>query len=328
MKISKPMNVSLVGSLTSLIGALLVSGCASTPSSTTAKFDPKAAEKARPFLANLTSVDLRAASTGGTCAEPKVISDWKASVAAAGACVQKQDWLMVEKLATAMAARETDSPWGAYFLGLAASSRGEMLRAQWMLDLAEKKAGSPIGLVRYEKARWLEKEEGPEAAAKEMKEAVRIDATLMPGFLWLAQLHHRDRMIGEAERYYRQVLALKADVYPAIIGLANIMVDSKNGVEASDLLNRAITVRPETAETRVKLATVYETLTKEPAKAIQVLRELRVALEKGRARGKVTLDIGAKIKSIEQTMKPESTAQAREPAQDKSRTSADPKKGG
>jgi tetratricopeptide (TPR) repeat protein len=323
------VKVSMTLYLSALLGLLITVGCASTPSSTlTSKFDAKAAEKARPYLANLTSIDFRTGSTGSVCADPKVGSDWKASVAAAGACVQKQDWSTLERLATNMASRETDSPWGAYFLGLAAAGRGEMLRAQWMLDLAEKKAGSPIGLVRYEKARWLEMEEGPAAAVKEMKEAVRIDATLMPALLWLAQLHHRDRMLGEAERYYRQVLALKSDVYPAVKGLADLMFDAKKGPEAAELLNRAIAMHPEVAETRVRLAMVFEVMTKEPARAIEVLRELRVALEKGRARGKVNLDISAKIKSLEQTMKPESTAQAREPAQDKVRSNAVPKKGG
>lgn len=319
-------------------GALLISGCATTETKTAdQKFDPKAAEKARPFLANHYGLDFRTASTGGTCTQPKLDADWKVWVQAAGACVQKEDWSLVEKLGVEMSARHLDSPWGAYFLGVAAAQRGEMLRAHWMLDLAEKKAGGAIGLVRYEKARMLEKSEGVAEAAKEMKEAVRVDGTLMPALLWLAQVHHRDRMNAEAERYYRAVLALKNDSWSALAGLGDLMLESKNGVDAVDLLTRASVIKPELAETRLKLAFAYEALTKEPAKALQTLRELRVALEKGRARAKVALEaradarpdiraeIDAKIKNIEQTLKPEPSGQARErePAQHKEQ-----KKGG
>lgn len=284
------------------------------------KFDPKAAEKARPFLANHYGLDFRTATIGGVCAQPKTGSDWKVWVQAAGACVQKQDWNQVEKLGVEMSARHMDSPWGAYFLGVAAAQRGEILRAHWMFDLTEKKAGSPIGLVQYEKARMIEKEDGVAAAAKEMKAAVVNDPTLTPAFLWLAQVHHRDRMNAEAEKYYRAVLQLKSDSYPALAGLGELMIESQKGQEAADFLNRAISIKPEAAETRSKLALVYDNLTKEPIKALQTLRELRVAIEKGRARGKVGYDIGAKIKTIEQNLKPDTAtgqAREREPAQEK-----------
>ena len=295
-----------------------------------AKIDPKAVEKARSFLANHYGLDFRFVSIGGVCAQPKVDADWKVWVQAAGTCVQKQDWSQVEKLGSEMSLRQMDSPWGAYFLGVAAAHRGEMLRAHWMFDLAEKKAGSAIGLVRYEKARIAEKEDGVAEAAMNMKEAVRLDPTLMPGLLWLAQVHHRDRMNSDAEKYYRAVIALKADVYPAVAGLSELMIESKNGLEAADFLNRAMTLKPEVAETRAKLAMVYETLLKAPAKALQTLRELRVALEKGRTRGKVGFDLGAKIKQIEETMKPEATAQARdrEPANKSGDSLNQQKKGG
>lgn len=318
--------------LFSAIGALsLMVGCATKPVATSeVKYDSKAAEKARPFLANHYGLDYRTATMGGTCATPKADADWKMWVQAAGVCVQKQDWFQVENLGTEMSARHIDSPWGPYFLGLAAAQRGEMLRSQWMFDLSEKKAGSPIGLVRYENARILEKEEGVAAAAKEMKEAVRLDASLAPAFLWLAQVHHRDRMNADAEKYYRQVIALKPDAYTALVGLGDLTIENSKGKDAAEFLNRAITLKPEVAETRAKLAFVYETLTKEPVKALQTLRELRVALEKGRAHGKVGFDLSAKIKQIEVNIKPEATGQARdrEPAEENVRASNKLQKGG
>lgn len=303
----------------SLLG-LILSGCAtSQPTGKKLEFDSAAKERAKIYLKDLASVDFRYSNTGRPCARPADSDDWKVFVLAAGACVQKGDWVLVEKIGTEMAAREVDSPWGAYFLGLAASQKGEFLRAHWLLDLSEKKAGGPIGIVRYEKARLLEREEGPSSAAKEMKEAVRLDGTLLAGHLWLAQVYHRDRVMAEAEKHYRQALDIKADLWPALSGLSEILMDKNDGVEAANVLSRALILKPESAETRVKLAHVYENMTKEPVKALQTLRELRVAMEKGRAKGRVGFDLNTKILSLEKSLKPTPVEQARdrEPAQSK-----------
>lgn len=302
---------------------LMLSGCATTPpSSKNQSFDSAAKERARIYLKDLTSVDFRYSNTGRSCAAPVEGDEWKVWVLAAGSCVQKGDWSLVEKLGNEMASREVDSPWGAYFLGLASIHKGEFLRAHWLFDLAEKKAGGPIGIVRYEKARLLEREEGPSSAAKEMKEAVRLESSLVAGHLWLAQVYHRDRVLAEAEKYYRQALELKSDLWPALSGLSEILIDKNDGIEAAIILSRAMILRPESAETRVKLAHVYENMTKEPVKGLQTLRELRVAMEKGRAKGRVGFDLNTKILTLEKSLKPTPVEQARE------REPAESKKGG
>ncbi len=286
-------------------------------------FDAGARERAKPFLKDLVSYDFRFSSPKRACAAVEADADWKDYVWAAGACVQKQDWNQVEKLGLEMSSRHVDSPWGAYFLGLAASGRGEYLRSHWMLDLAEKKAGGPLALVRFEKARLLEREEGPASAAKEMKEAVKLDPMMVAGQLWLAQVYHRDRMLNEAERHYRLALDSKGDLYPALSGLSEILVEKKNGSDAVIFLSRALLLKPEVSETRVKLAHVYETMMGEPGKALQTLRELRVAMEKGRSKGRVGFDLNQKILDLEKSMKPVQKEQAqetqpgRQPAQSK-----------
>ena len=128
-------NLIRFAALLSVVGLM---GCAGgtklSDSKDGSKIDPKAAEKARPFLANHYGLDFRTVSVGGVCAQPKADADWKIWVQAAGTCVQKQDWSQVEKLGLEMSSRHMDSPWGSYFLGVAAAQRGEMLRAQWMFD--------------------------------------------------------------------------------------------------------------------------------------------------------------------------------------------------
>lgn len=275
-------------------------------------YDASSRERAMPYLKGLVSHDFRFSPVKGNCGSVADGSDWKDYVYSAGACVHKQDWGQVEKLGLEMSSRHFDSPWGAYFLGLAASARGEYLRAHWMLDLAERKAGGPLALVRYEKARLLEREEGPASAAKEMKEAVKLDPMLTSGQLWLAQVYHRDRMLGEAERHYRLALDSKSELYPALIGLSDILMEKKAGTEAVVMLSRALLLKPEVSETRIKLAHVYETMTGEPEKALQTLRELQVAMGKGRAKGRVGFDLIQKIQELEKSLRPSPKEQAQE----------------
>lgn len=300
-------------------------GCASSPEKV--KYDPQAAERARPFLEGHRSMDLRLpVGRAVLCADPKADGTWKDWVAAATACAQKEDWAQLERVGMEISKREVNSPWGAYFLGVAAAGKGDLTRAYWMLDLAEKKAGGPMALVRYERARLLEREQGPAASAsevaKEMKEAIRLDPELLPALSWLAQVYHRDRMLSEAEGYYRQVLKMKGDHWPSLAGLAEVAIEKNNADEAVDLLSKAVTLRPEVAETRVRLAYVYENMKKDQAKSLETLRELKVAVEKGRAKSKtadLVSSLNQKIRTLEQALKavPAEQAKGREPAQKK-----------
>lgn len=313
MNLVRPL--ALVGlGLLSIAG---LSGCATSGGSSASlgSVDAGAAARARPYLEGYQSLDPRLEPSGVACAEPRATGEWKMWVAAGSACAQKDDLAMLEKVGQELADRFVDAPWGAYYLGLSAARRGESLRAHWMFELAEKKAGGRLAIVRYETARLLEQDGESLAAAKEMKEAVRLEPQLLAAQLWLAQVHHRDRLLREARSYYQKVLELKADHYASIVGLADVEAELKNGREAADLLLRAVSMKPEAADNRWRLAFVFENLTREPEKALETLKDLKSSLDRGRARGAVmSSDLTSKIKNLEAQLKP---VQAREPAQKK-----------
>jgi tetratricopeptide (TPR) repeat protein len=166
--------------------------------------------------------------------------------------------------------------------------------------------------VRYEKARLLEKENSFASAAKEMKEAVMLDPMLVSGHLWLAQVYHRDKILDEAEHYYRLALMARRDAFPALMGLAEILLEKNDGLEAASLLARASLLKPELFEIRIKLAHVYEKLTGEPEKALQALKELQAAIANGRIKGKVGIDLNSKINDLEKLLRPVPKEQAQE----------------
>ncbi|NJL25453.1 MAG: hypothetical protein HC902_09945 [Calothrix sp. SM1_5_4] len=70
--------------------------------------------------------------------------DWRKVVSMASACVKAKDWNRVEKIGNHLAVSAHLTPWGAYYLSLAAMARKDYPRAQWMLELALKKAPGEV----------------------------------------------------------------------------------------------------------------------------------------------------------------------------------------
>ena len=128
-------------------------------------------------------------------------------------------------------------------------------------------------------------------------------------------------MAGQHLRAAEQVRRAQAD---GIVQEEQVHTAARGGQgdEAAELLSKAVTLRPEVAETRFRLAYVFETLKKDQAKSLETLRELKVAVEKGRAKAKsadLVAVVTQKIRTLEQALKavPVEQAKGREPAQKK-----------
>jgi thioredoxin-like negative regulator of GroEL len=104
----------------------------------------------------------------------------------------------------------------------------------------------------------------------------------------------------------------RRDAFPALMGLAEILLEKNDGLEAASLLARASLLKPELFEIRIKLAHVYEKLTGEPEKALQALKELQAAIANGRIKGKVGIDLNSKINDLEKLLRPVPKEQAQE----------------
>lgn len=194
---------------------LAMMGCASQDGVRSRSFDASAKERARPYLAG---VDLHEEKNGASCptrVNPPANGDdlaWRDAVKQASACVAAKKWDSVKTLGQWLLDWHIDAPWGAYFLAVAEFERGEKLRANWLLELAEKKAGGPLAIVHFERARWLELET-PEGQSRrpalvEMQAALKLDPNLVAGWFWMAQLHDRELMEKEAVELYEKVLSL------------------------------------------------------------------------------------------------------------------------
>src|SRR5213592_905498 len=70
------------------------------------------------------------------------------------------------------------------------------------------------------------------------------------------QLLERNNRLAEAEREYKQALALEASSSDALIGLANVYMRGKRFAEADDVLAKLVAMRPDDSRTHIELGRV------------------------------------------------------------------------
>jgi tetratricopeptide (TPR) repeat protein len=288
--------------------SIINSGC------TTSIKKPSAADtaqRARPYLKSVGLVQSPAARES-SCVIPSGLDsrrsshthgshDWRGLVERASACVRVEDWKALEKIAAAMARIDLDSPWGAYFLSLAAEGTGDFDRALWMVELALKKAGEDFGLFVYQRGRIFVKMNEIAKGLGEIERAVAGDRSLVAGSLYLATIYHRDAELERAEKNYRFVLDSDPRHYEALVGLAEVRLQLGDGAGAGDLYQRTITHYPHLLQPWVRLAYIYESIHKSPELALVTYKDMRSKIDSGALKERPDFDLNAKIRALETT---------------------------
>lgn len=300
-----------------LLAPLLATACATTGGAPT---DKQAAEKSRAYVDGMTFV--LAGTQGGTCAPPSVAQtnalssadgpskDWKDLLGKASACAGDKNWVTLEKVAETMARTDINAPWGAYFMSVAAEGTHDSQRALWMIELAEKKAGLPNGLFLYQHGRVMLDMKETSKAMSDVQKAVALEPKLIAGQLFLATIHQRDLEFDKAGEHYAAVLAQDDRNVAALSGLAEVRISQGKHQEAADLYAKAISWNSSHLDWWLRLGSLYETNLKNNELALQTYKGLRTSLDKGDVKQHpTTIDLGAKIKTLE-----DSVSAARQPA--------------
>lgn len=322
-------NMKLIASLAAL--GLLSAACASSPTSGI-KEDKLAAARSAPYVdgVNVVPVGTRG-SQGGSCSVPNLSlkaksegpsKDWKDLLGRANTCVSEKNWGTLENLANEMARADIDSPWAAYYLSVAAEAKGDLPRAMWMVELAQKKAGGKSGLLLYQRGRvWLRMKETSKAVA-DIQKAVGLEPRLAEGHLFLAEIYSRDLEADKAVTHFRAALDKDAKNYRALTGLAEaLLAKGGDGKESADLYNRAIAVNGNQLQPWVRLGYIYEALQKNNELALNAYQGLKGKMESGAVKEKPDFDLGAKIKTLQ-----DSVNSARMPAAQASSKNVDEKR--
>src|SRR5690606_412785 len=133
---------------------------------------------------------------------------WKELVNEANACVRAEKWSHVEEIASELARKDTNSPWGPYYLGLSAEKDGNLDRALWMAELTIKRSPG-LALAHFQKGRILWKKEVFNESLDSLHQALQLDPNLIDTHLFLGQIFFRDQNFAKAARHFQAVLKVR-----------------------------------------------------------------------------------------------------------------------
>lgn len=243
---------------------------------------------------------------------------WKQLMKEANNCVQSGNWAVVEVIGNQLAQVEHLSPWGAYYMSLAAESRKELPRAMWMIELALKKAPQSA-LLTYQQGRlqWLGNEQT--SAQKTLKRATDLDPRLVDAQLLLGQMAMISGDYTEAGKRFQAALAVEPRHLPALLGWAEVRIRAKDSKEANEALAQAVFNHPSSYRARLRQAQVLEQMEKNFPEALNAYKRLK-ALERDRKLDAlVDQDLDGKIRELESAVKQSAPNQLslREPAEQK-----------
>lgn len=286
-----------------LIGAL---GCASHPAKA-----PQAAaaptvkeEPVKPtFTERISALNIDEFKPTGVCPKDGAWTgqDWKKIVPMANACVKAKDWRKVENVGSYLGMHHSLTPWGAYYMSLAAEARKDYPRAQWMMELALKKAPNE-GLFHYQLGRLYWQMEETQQAVKELKAASDANPSLTDAHWMVGQIALQKGNLKEAEDSLGKALGNNRNHWPALMAMATVKTKSKDWAAAELTLIKAIRANPRSLKARLALAEIQEMQLKNLSSALQTYKETRQLATSRKLDEKPGVNLDEKIKTIEQSL--------------------------
>jgi tetratricopeptide (TPR) repeat protein len=283
------------------LGLALV-GCASTPSSTTP--DKAGLEAPKPTYTEKSSAVLaQALHAVATCPHDMNYEkeDWHKMVAYANACVKTKDWARTERVGNSLAKLATTTPWGPYYMALAATQRKDYPRAQWMLELALKKAPNE-GILHYELGRLYWDMSNDALAMKELKQASELNPALGEAHLVMGQMALQRGDYSEARGLLRKALNTDGKMWTALMASAEVERRSNDFVKAEDFLNQAIAVNPRSSRARMALAEMQEMHMRKISEALAGYKTLRQMNASHQLDEGLKINLDEKIQSLEKSL--------------------------
>lgn len=280
--------------------SMVLGGCGSTQKSNTTTESivaPVPTYKAKASVVSLEKLG------GGICNSevPWTGSDWHKAIPTANACVKARDWNRLEKLGNDLAIRAPLTPWGPYYLSLAAEGRRDYPRARWMLELAIKKAPNE-GLFHYELGRifWDLKESAD--ALRELKLASEASPGLTEAHWIMGRIALQRQEYSQADAYLQKAIESNPRHMPSLMTLAALKINRKDFKQAEELLNRATSVNPRSTKARLALAQVQEEHQKKLSEALHTYRQIKQLAADRKLDEGVTLNLDDKIKTLEKSI--------------------------
>ncbi len=228
--------------------------------------------------------------------------DWKTLLEAVNSCAEQNQWLSVETIGYELLKTNVNSPWGAFYLSLAAEYNKDLPRSLWMVDLAIKKASSQMAILQFQRGRILWLLDQKSQAIKEFTQTVKLDKNIYDANLFLAEISYHDLDYKVAAQKFKDVLLVDSGNLRSLTDGAECAIANSDTLLASQYLEKAIAIKPEALGPRVRLAMVYEEMQKQPQLAVNTYRALKDAISNGVVRERPAIDLIEKIKNLEASL--------------------------
>lgn len=227
--------------------------------------------------------------------------EWKKVMPLANACIRAKDWQRVEKMGDWLAKQAPLTPWGPFYLGIAAESRKDYPRAIWMLELALKKAPKE-GIFQYELGRIHWDLKNDRAAVAAMKAASDLSPGLVDAHAVVGQLALQRQDYAEGERYFQKALAANAKHLVSLLGMASVTIGKKDFARAEEYLARAVELSPNSSKARLALAQLQEENLKKYDEALNSYKRIKQLSGDKKLDEAIPLNLDEKIHNLEKSV--------------------------
>ena len=226
--------------------------------------------------------------------------EWRKVTPLANACVKAKDWQRLEKMGDWLAKQAPLTPWGPYYMGLAAEGRRDFPRAIWMLELALKKAPKE-GIFHYELGRIHWELKNDRAAVASMKTASEMSPGLVEAHSVMGQLSLQREEFAEARKYFQKALLVNSKHYVSVLGMAAVEMGTKDYAKAEEYLARAVDLNPNASKPRLALAQIQEEHLKKFDEALSGYKRIRQMSADKKLDEAIPVNLDEKIRGLEKS---------------------------
>lgn len=206
------------------------------------------------------------------------IKKWSQVLDLANSCVKSGNWENVEKLAKHLSLKESDSPWGSYYMSIFMLEKHRMDHAEWLANLAIKKAPE-FGMLYFQRARVLWEKGEKELAFEDAHKALSLDDRILAAHQFLGEMYLRDLAYQKASEHLQKVYDSSFQSPPVVLGLAESRYELRQYELAAPLVKQALDIKQRDVRLYYMLATSLETIPEKLEDTIDAYTDLRMLIQ-------------------------------------------------
>ena len=291
-----------------LLASIALTGCSSAGKKSNSKPGKVEKEKAVPTTKSEDYITYVSASKVGLAASdcPKGSEGWKSLgwqrlLKAGRACFAYNEMTKMQEIGYHLAERDSDLPWGPYFLSLYQENKGALTTALWYVELAKKKSAQDP-LIEYQRAR-LQYLSGNTAEAVEVIEGlVKKHPDMLEANLFIGQVYAASGRYDDAITYLRKYLQVFPQETKALLGVARSYDEQNKYDMAIPVYQKLVFIDPSNWQARLRIAQLSEKTNDSKHLALAGYENLLNYIKTSKVKIDLPLDVEAKIREIKEEL--------------------------